>query len=168
MTPVREGAGRVRAAFGVALSLGLTACGQPPAAAPDTVAPEVRAAIDAANAEHQAAMLRQDAAAVAALYAEDVTSPTATEIIRGREAKRRITEARFGGGQVLARYDSTDLVRPLGDGYALEIGRWSATVADSAGRPVTSEGRYVVVWRRDPDGAWRVLSDIGNVAPAKP
>ncbi len=168
MTPPRRIARLVKAAFGSAVSLGLMACGKPTAATPETVGPEVRAAIDAANAEHQAAMLRQDAAAVAALYAEDVTSPTATEIIRGRDAKRRITEARFGGGKVIARYDSTDLVRPLGDGYALEIGRWSATVADSAGRPVTSEGRYVVVWRRDPDGAWRVLSDIGNVAPAKP
>jgi ketosteroid isomerase-like protein len=151
-----------------AIALAAIACHGDAANPSDWVAPTVRAAIDVANAQHQAAMLRQDAAAVAALYAEDVTSPTATEIIRGRDAKRRQTEARFGDGTVVARYDSTDLVRPLGEGYALEIGRWSATVADSAGRTATSQGRYLVVWRRDPDGAWRVLSDIGNVAPTAP
>ncbi|MGE0556490.1 MAG: DUF4440 domain-containing protein [Gemmatimonadales bacterium] len=147
------------------MAFAAAACHGDAATPPDTVTPAVRAAIDAANAQHQAAMLRQDAAAVASLYAEDVTSPTATEIIRGRDAKRRLTQARLGDGTVIARYDSTDLVRPLGEGYALEIGRWSATLADSAGWPVTSQGRYLVVWRRDPDGIWRVLSDIGNVAP---
>lgn len=34
---------------------------------------------------------------------------------------------------------------------------------DPQGRPVVNAGRYVTIWRRRLDGAWRVAVDIGNV-----
>ena len=39
-------------------------------------------------------------------------------------------------------------------------GRWTYTSNDARKKPVT--GRYVTVWRRDAQGQWKGLIDIGN------
>ena len=36
------------------------------------------------------------------------------------------------------------------------------TLPDAAGTPVTTEGRAITVWRREPDGEWRCAIDIWN------
>lgn len=40
------------------------------------------------------------------------------------------------------------------------------TLPDAKGKLVTSRGRGVTVWRREPDGEWRCAVDIWNEAPA--
>ena len=49
-------------------------------------------------------------------------------------------------------------------------GTWEATVPDvETGGAAISVGRYVTVWRRDADGSWRVVLDMGNKdAPPEP
>jgi ketosteroid isomerase-like protein len=45
-------------------------------------------------------------------------------------------------------------------------GRWVLYRAATPGS--RSTGKYLTVWRRGPDGRWRVAADIGNQAPAVP
>jgi ketosteroid isomerase-like protein len=45
-------------------------------------------------------------------------------------------------------------------GYLLSLN--SVTMPGPAGHPVTTNGRAVTVWRREPDGAWRCAIDIWN------
>jgi ketosteroid isomerase-like protein len=48
-------------------------------------------------------------------------------------------------------------------------GRYHLTIDDAQGGPVTDTGKFVVVWRKQPDGSWRVLADIFNSdIPAAP
>jgi ketosteroid isomerase-like protein len=42
----------------------------------------------------------------------------------------------------------------------------AVTMAGPEGQPVTTSGRAVTVWRRDPDGNWRCAVDIWNDEPA--
>lgn len=42
----------------------------------------------------------------------------------------------------------------------------AVTIPGPEGRPVTSRGRVVTVWRREQDGEWRCMVDIWNDAPA--
>jgi ketosteroid isomerase-like protein len=59
-------------------------------------------------------------------------------------------------------------VIPAGGDYALEIGHYSYQATSKATKkPVSSSGRYMVLWRKDTDGVWRLHRDIGNEAPAK-
>ena len=36
------------------------------------------------------------------------------------------------------------------------------TTTDPQGNPVTDRGKYVVVWKKQPDGSWKAISDIFN------
>jgi ketosteroid isomerase-like protein len=46
------------------------------------------------------------------------------------------------------------------------IGGYEAAQRDSAGvRQVVGTGRYVTIWKKQPDGQWRILVDIGSPDP---
>ncbi len=54
---------------------------------------------------------------------------------------------------------------PSGDmGYAW--GHFEGHTKDAAGNPVTTSGRYLTIWRKQPDGSWKVVLDAGANEPA--
>ncbi len=58
------------------------------------------------------------------------------------------------------------LMGPSGDmGYTW--GHYEGRSKDSNGNPVVTSGRYITMWRKQPDGSWKVVLDAGaNDAPA--
>jgi ketosteroid isomerase-like protein len=57
------------------------------------------------------------------------------------------------------------LMGPSGDmGYTW--GHFEGHSRDAAGNPVTTTGRYITVWRKQADGAWKVALDAGANEPA--
>lgn len=60
----------------------------------------------------------------------------------------------------------TDAVMgPSGDmGYTW--GHFEGHSKDANGNPVTTSGRYITVWRKQPDGTWKVVLDAGANEPA--
>jgi len=129
----------------------------------------VRDAIQAREKEWSAAYLAGNAAGVAALYTEDGATVTPSgDWDRGREAIAKTLQAQFDTLTITAREDITEEVIAAGD-YVSEIGHysWQGTTKTGA-RPRSASGRYLVLWRKDADGAWRLHRDIGTEAPAKP
>lgn len=54
---------------------------------------------------------------------------------------------------------------PSGDmGYTW--GHFEGHSKDAAGNPVTTSGRYITIWRKQPDGTWKVVLDAGANEPA--
>jgi ketosteroid isomerase-like protein len=49
---------------------------------------------------------------------------------------------------------------------AYEVGDFSLDVPGEGGSFTTSTGNYLVVWKRDADGVWRLKVDTWNDAPA--
>jgi hypothetical protein len=41
-------------------------------------------------------------------------------------------------------------------------GTYGMTMNDAAGTPMTENGKYVAVWKKQPDGQWKVVEDIFN------
>jgi uncharacterized protein (TIGR02246 family) len=41
-------------------------------------------------------------------------------------------------------------------------GTCTQTMNNAAGKPVTQKGKYVIVYKKQPDGKWKVVADIGN------
>ena len=60
----------------------------------------------------------------------------------------------------------TDAVMgPSGDmGYTW--GHFEGHSKDANGNPVNTTGRYTTVWRRQADGSWKVVLDVGSNEPA--
>lgn len=88
--------------------------------------------------------------------------PQMSEPIQGRDA---IYDGMVGGDYLLSWEPVTGLVAKSGDlGYTW--GRYEMRMADASGDTVSHFGKYLNVWRRQKDGSWRVLVDMGNSSPA--
>ena len=148
-----------------------------PAKAPEAKASDaavdpaaLKDAIQAREREWSAAYLASNAAGVAALYTEDAATIQASgDWTRGRDGITKYYAAQFDTVAVTAREDITEEVTAAGD-YVVEIGHYSFQGTSKKDKsPRSGAGRYMVLWRKDSDGAWRLLRDIGSevTPPAK-
>jgi uncharacterized protein (TIGR02246 family) len=150
----------------------VAACAAPakaPEAAPiDPVA--LKDAIQAREKEWSAAFLAGNGTGIGNLYSEDAVSvQPAGDSWSGRAAIAKGEQAQLDTIAVTAREDIAEEVIPAGPDHAIEIGHYSYQGTSKATKkPVGSSGRYMVLWRKDPDGVWRLQRDIGSEAPAKP
>ncbi len=56
------------------------------------------------------------------------------------------------------------MMGPSGDmGYTW--GHFEGRSRDANGNPVLTSGRYITMWRREPDGSWKVVLDAGANEP---
>jgi ketosteroid isomerase-like protein len=53
---------------------------------------------------------------------------------------------------------------PSGD-MGLTWGHYQGVSKDQEGNPVTTSGRYITVWKKQPDGQWKVVLDASNDGP---
>ena len=56
------------------------------------------------------------------------------------------------------------MMGPSGDmGYTW--GHYEGRSKDASGNPVLTSGRYITMWRKEPDGSWKVVLDAGANEP---
>ncbi|MBS0363571.1 MAG: SgcJ/EcaC family oxidoreductase [Proteobacteria bacterium] len=123
---------------------------------------EARPAIDKANAEWLPAMKAKDAEALAAAYAEDgvFVLPDGREIV-GKAAIADFYRGRVAGlAQVLGGGIHHDGMTRARDGLIYEWGHGGATTIDQAGKPTTTNGPYLTVWKRGADGRWAIVRNL--------
>jgi uncharacterized protein (TIGR02246 family) len=119
-------------------------------------ADEVRDAVEAGNRAFIAAFLAGDANAVAQLYTGDaqVISP-GEPVARGRSAIAAVWQKTIDSGVKNLGLQTAE-VESAGD-LACETGIVRLVSRDGS----SSEGRYVVVWKRE-GGQWKLHRDIWN------
>ena len=120
-----------------------------------------RAAIEAATEEAMAINTTSDHTAyVDHYYTPDaVVMPPNGEVIRGREALIAFNEA-------FPPYEDLQFTHVEVDGagdMAYVYGIYTMVMATSEGaEPVEDHGKYIEIWKRQPDGSWKVALDIFN------
>src|SRR5436305_973325 len=122
---------------------------------------EARKAIDKGNAQWIEAWDKADASLIAGLFATD-------GVLLGKNGKsfkgpnqileRMKTVMGAAGKGVKATVTTVDLW--LDGDIAYETGKYSYT-SQEKGQPVTDEGRYVTIWRRQSDSSWKIIVDMG-------
>jgi len=135
------------------------------ASAQGTKADPVRAAIEKQNAAFAAAFGRGDTAALAAAYAEDaIAFPPDGEMVRGRAAIEALWKGlRDAGGKAI----TLDTLHVHSSGsLAAETGTALLKIQPPSGAEQSQRVKYVVVWKKQPDGAWKLYRDIWNAMPA--
>ena len=117
----------------------------------------VRAAIKETNARFAEALNQGDAAAMAALYTEDaIVLPPGQGMVRGRPAIQKFNAIDIETNALSDLVLTTSDVQVAGN-LAVEIG----TLSVQAGA-MQNEGKYVVVWKKQEDGSWKLHRDIWN------
>jgi len=127
--------------------------------AAQTVADELRAA----EAKWSALWAAQDAPGLAALYAEDGMRlpPDATRVV-GRDAIAAMFADEFAAGLENLQLEATDIGHDGNLGYVVGNLTIEFPMGDTMG---TGTGNYVVVYRKEADGVWRIVIDTWNDAP---
>jgi ketosteroid isomerase-like protein len=132
-----------------------------PLAAP--AAADDRAAVIAARDAFAAAYNADDAAAMGAMHTADaLVMPFNRPIYSGPAGATEFWTGSAKRGRDLKL--ETSAVEFHGD-VALEFGLFSLILATDDKGDVPLNGKYLHVWRREPDGVWRMRADIWNQSP---
>jgi uncharacterized protein (TIGR02246 family) len=124
---------------------------------------DVRAAIEAANAQWMAKFNQGDSAGVAALYtANGQVFPPHSDIVSGTPAIAQFWRGATDAGIKKAKLDIVE-VEGHGD-TAHEVGKYTLM---GDGDKVLDSGKYIVVWKRQ-DGQWKLHRDIWNSSQPAP
>jgi uncharacterized protein (TIGR02246 family) len=128
---------------------------------------EVRRQIEQATARFTETFNRGDAAALAAMYdtAAVVLAPNAPPM-RGRQNIEALwAGARQQGFKTLNLVVNS--VELIGD-HAIELGSYTLVIQPPGQAETTDRGKYIVVWRRQADGTWKLYRDAFNTSmPAR-
>jgi uncharacterized protein (TIGR02246 family) len=125
--------------------------------------PADEAAIRAASQEWSNAASNRDLEKAVSFYAEDATyNPPGAPLAAGKDAIRKVwtNVVAIPGGNLRWVTSKVEVARS-GD-LAYDTGAYTLTKNDASGKPVTATGKYVVVWKKQADGKWKVIEDIDN------
>ncbi len=144
-----------------ALALAATASPSRAASKRDATA-EVRRAIEVGNATWEKAFRSLDAAAIASTFDDEgVNVGTDGICMKGRAATEAAMRAYFerSGPATTTKVEIGDVV--LDGDLAYEWGRSEFHFAPKPGGPRERAGRYLAIWKRQPDGGWKLLRNLG-------
>ena len=94
-----------------------------------------------------------------------VVIPPGMPPIVGKPALRQYVQASLQIPGFSISWTSKEVVFSPDGNLAYIFSDNAVTVNDSEGRPQTTAGRAVTIWRREADGEWRCAVDIWNAAP---
>lgn len=119
-------------------------------------------AIDRVRNEHIAALNAGNAAAWAALFADDgVQMPPNAPANVGKEGIGLWSKGFLSAFRVQFAL-TVDEVRTLGD-WAFERGGYAITLNPAAGGPsMQDSGKYITIYARSPNDTWKMARDIWN------
>lgn len=129
-----------------------------------SLAAEVRAAIEAANAKFSTLAAQSNGTTLAGLYAKDgAVMPAGSEPLRGTQAIAKFWQGAFDSGVAAIELKTVEV---YGQGAtATEVGEYA--LRDKAGK-LLDRGKYIVIWHNE-GGQWKLLRDMfsTNVPPPK-
>ncbi len=118
--------------------------------------------VDRIAREFAAAFNRGDMATVASFYAENAkVMPPGSEVVQGRQAIEQFwrgAQEQMGVKEVTLNVQE---VEASGD-IAYEVGTATLKIEPPGGQATTAPFKYLVAWKRQADGAWRLAVDIWN------
>ena len=137
-------------------------CGPKPQSTPDTRAADEAAIRDADIAWSRTAETR-DLEALVSYYTYDViVLPPNMPVVVGKHAARELNRSMMATAGWSAKWqpEKVEAARSGDIGYAR--GTYVLTVTGPSGAPVTDKGKYLVIWKKQADGSWKVAVEAFN------
>jgi ketosteroid isomerase-like protein len=127
---------------------------------------DVRALLETDREWAKLVSVSRNADSIATYWTDDarVISP-GQPVVSGKRAIREMVAGmmKIPGFRIGWTPDSAVVARSGDLGYT--YGANEVTAPDSAGKLVTTRGRYLTVWRKETDGRWRCVEDIASPSP---
>jgi uncharacterized protein (TIGR02246 family) len=121
-----------------------------------------RKAIEAVEAKQIDAVLKGDSVAAGGGYTDDaVVMVPNTKMATGHDAIAKTFAARLHEGKFTAFSTHIQDVIVTGD-YAIETATYEMTIQPKTGKPVSDVGKFLTVWKKQPDGGYKAVRDIFN------
>jgi uncharacterized protein (TIGR02246 family) len=121
------------------------------------------AAIRSADADCLKAWAAKDVDLGLSCYSDDASAfPSNAPIATGKEAIRALWSQMFETPGFALSWDISKLEVSRAGDLAYAYGTYEQTVNDPEGNPVTERGKWVGVYKKQADGQWKLVADIGN------
>ena len=115
------------------------------------------------DAEWSKAAGAKDLEKTASYYTDDaIILPPNMPTIQGKQQARAMWQGMFsvpgfGGGWKATKVE----VARSGDlGYV--TGTYELSETDASGKPMVDKGKYLEIWKKQPDGSWKCVADMFN------
>jgi len=95
-------------------------------------------------------------------FADDARIESATDVIAGKAALREFYAKMFAQREFRIHWWPVHAAISDDGTLGYTFGRATISWRDEKGEPQKREGRYTTVWRKQPDGAYKVVFDMGG------
>lgn len=96
-------------------------------------------------------------------FAEDATGfPPGKKMIRGKESLRAYYATWFTDPNLVIDWKPVIAEASASGDLGMTIGEAEFRTKDKDGKPVSNPGKYLTVWKKQKDGSWKVIADLGN------
>ena len=96
-------------------------------------------------------------------FAEDgVMAPAKGDVIKGKKAIREAMAPSFGAPGYSLLWEPEYAEASVDGSLGYTYGRYLRTSLDEEGNVISGSGRYNSIWKRQEDGSYRIILDIGN------
>jgi uncharacterized protein (TIGR02246 family) len=137
---------------------------QQPAAPPDTRATD-EATIRSGDQDFVKYAEAKDLDTCMSLYADDaVLLGSGAPAAIGKDNVRKFIQGLLAAPGLKLAVNTTSVAVARSGDLALDQGTVDATITDKKGKPVTSTSQYVLVWKKMPDGSWKIAADTSAAA----
>jgi uncharacterized protein (TIGR02246 family) len=132
---------------------------------------EDEAAVSAAMNDYVATLRTNDATKIVSFWTEDGTLINKTApTLAGRTTMEQVLKGVFATARISKVTLDRDDLSVSGD-LAYVIGRFDEVIQPAKGEQIASRGRAIYIWKRQPDGAWKIARVVATdlaAAPAAP
>jgi uncharacterized protein (TIGR02246 family) len=133
------------------------------AAVEDTREADINAVKDLEVAWNKDTALR-DPEKWASYFAEDAAILMPNEpMILGKDKARQALKAMLADPNFGVRFEATRVEASKGGDLVYTIGTYTMTMSDPKDKkPMSDKGKYVTVYKKQPDGTWKAVADMIN------
>lgn len=129
--------------------------------------PDTRAADETAIREAEAGWVKATAAkdvdaAISFLSEDAMEFAPGKPVISGREALRKSWLETMSAPDTSLAWKPTRVEVARSGDLAISTGSYEYSMKDPKGKLVQDRGKYVTVWKKQPNGAWKAYIDIYN------
>jgi ketosteroid isomerase-like protein len=167
--------GQMRQTFGrsgAVLLAGFVALGSSgPSLAADTHSKNEKFLMELDRAWSKASVAK-DVDRIVSYYADDASMfPTNAPVAKGKAAIKKVWTELVNTPGFSLSWEPTTATASKGGDLGYTSGTYQFSMSGPDGKPLPDTGKYVVVWKKDARGKWKVVADIFNsdlpAAPSK-